>query len=773
MKKKIIIISLVCVICALALGIALTAQTTEAEYEVAIFGEASHLAGAGFTRFAENYGYALYVDADTGVFYVEHLATGKIISSNPLDDTHTHDIVGRFAFEMQSQIMITFFNTYTHLRETINSAQASVQHGHFRALPVENGVMLEYSFHFRVTRRQVTGLYSFGDVLGALIGREDDSEEYEVRTVIESVITVPLEITLEEGGFRAHICRDSIIEDGGIVLLNIAVLPYMAAASPDCEGFILLPDGSGAIINFNNGKYRESPYNVPVFGENITISAARERRFNTVPVSLPIYALSHTDYTLLAMLESSAAAANLVARANGTLTPFGIAFFEFRIRELDTFRNVYIGQTYDSLCLVDLEINDISIRFHWLKQPENPIVEIADIAANFLRPEGQDITSPPAFDGVVNITGAIYPRDNIMGIPVNRRTALTTYAQASTMIRELNANANVAVQLSNWSDRSIRGNPRPNFSRSSTLGSSREWNALLDNHQDVLFFGANFNSYIRGNFLDETRHSARSIFDAPVRLPVFMRSRAIAMESWNIRASILLNAAAIENSAQGFLDGVGDRNVGITGFDMLYSDFGTGRETPRTAMLDLYLNIMRTYGESRSLMLTAAHFDMLPLADIVMTTPTRSNGFRLFDGEVPLFQMVASRLTVYGGDIINHSSSPERAFLRTISLGAIPAFDLTYRTIRDIGDITYSHLAGNEYGPWRQDIERMLADSRYINQRIPDKRIMAYEEIEQDVFVTTFPGHRLLVNMSDEPVIFKGVNVDSMGFAVFDGGIGS
>ena len=47
----------------------------------------------------------------------------------------------------------------------------------------------------------------------------------------------------------------------------IQILPFFGAANLDQTGYIFIPDGSGALIDLNNGKEHYQPFSARVYGQ--------------------------------------------------------------------------------------------------------------------------------------------------------------------------------------------------------------------------------------------------------------------------------------------------------------------------------------------------------------------------------------------------------------------------------------------------------------------------------------------------------------------------
>lgn len=81
-----------------------------------------------------------------------------------------------------------------------------------------------------------------------------------------AVFNVTLQLRIEDDELVATVPFDEISYTSSYIPIHIDVLPYFGAADTDSEGYMLVPDGCGAIINFNNGKTAQSPYNSRVYG---------------------------------------------------------------------------------------------------------------------------------------------------------------------------------------------------------------------------------------------------------------------------------------------------------------------------------------------------------------------------------------------------------------------------------------------------------------------------------------------------------------------------
>lgn len=72
-----------------------------------------------------------------------------------------------------------------------------------------------------------------------------------------------------------------------------------------------MPEGPGAVIEFNNGKTRQNAYYADVYGWDIGMN--RQALVDESRVAYPVFAVSRGDGSMLCMLEDGASYAAIEA----------------------------------------------------------------------------------------------------------------------------------------------------------------------------------------------------------------------------------------------------------------------------------------------------------------------------------------------------------------------------------------------------------------------------------------------------------------------------
>lgn len=261
---------------------------------------------------AENDSYKLYFNEDTTNFALQSKSDSYVWWATPLNADKDENAKTAQRKNMQSPFYIVYGDVSTHTSQRMNIYDGSIKSGDFEIQEIENGVKIIY----RISK-------------------------------IEAEI--PMTITLEKDNVNVSIISEEIKEkeatdSKGLVLLDIGLLQFFNAATSEDEGYMVVPDGSGAVINYNNQRINAQAYNNDVYGLDTSVGQLT-RPSKTEQVYLPVIGAvtngEKTKHGYMAIAESGDTCASVNATVSGqNSTSYNNTWFEFKVRAEDTY---YMG----------------------------------------------------------------------------------------------------------------------------------------------------------------------------------------------------------------------------------------------------------------------------------------------------------------------------------------------------------------------------------------------------------------------------------------------
>lgn len=281
---------------------------------------------------------------------------------------------------------------------------------------------------------------------------EEQMELAGVEVALPLSFTIALEYRLADDGIEVSVPASMIEENGGGSLYRIRLLGYFGAAGADEEGYLVVPNGSGSLIYFNNGKssvenYSQYIYDIDPLAADYTLLE------NTKKVRLPICGICKEDSNILMSVEDGATTAFFTASVAGSNTSYNYVNTTFVVRGYDLLS--MFGSTGNEADLPLLENNmyDINykVRYTFLDDEHTGYSGIANYYRERLIREGA-LTNRTAAGDIpfyYDIIGGVKETASFVGIRYLKVMAMTTYQEAADIALDLK-DKGIAYQVMNF-----------------------------------------------------------------------------------------------------------------------------------------------------------------------------------------------------------------------------------------------------------------------------------------------------------------------------------
>lgn len=590
--------------------------------------------------------------------------------------------------------------------------------------------------------------------------------------------------------FKEHIQEGRTAPDRGTVsywgIRDISILPYFGAAGPEDEGYMLIPDGSGALIQFNNQKSSYGAYSQDVYGRDPVLVLERSLR-TAKNVLMPVYGASFGDHGFLAVAEKGGASASVNAMGAGTLTSYNNVYMTFRYRQTmsatRSVANSYGGNgTLGSTVVVDNGYSGgaYSLRYYLLEEDKADYVGMAQTYREYLISQGME-KKEAASEASLYLTlyGGIEDTEYFLGVPYKSVEKLTSYEETRQILSELKAGGvdKLTVRYSGWQKDGLEASVPAKVKFEKALGGSREYEELMEyaaREGIRVFPEVDFL-----NFYESGAYSVNSdAIQAATHDPAWQYT--YDLNTGNKNTEDRWRMLTPKKSREAFTrfmeqkDKLNTENfcLGALG-STLYSDF-TARSNAihRDDTLELWSGMVKEASEAfEGVMVDTGNIYAAMYADYVANVTSDSTGYNLADETVPFWQIVLHGYVSYGTEPINLSPDPEKALLKALETGSNPGFSLIYGDALELVDTRYNFLYNAGWQGWKASIQEYYGEVEPVLNAVAGYEITGHERIADNAYRTDFgEAGSVYVNYGKKDVTADGVTIAAGGWVYQEGG---
>ena len=237
-------------------------------------------------QLAEQAGICLYINITTAAIRLFDTATGQVWRSNPPESELPESVTAVMSKKLASQLVVKYLDSDDN-EATVNSYTASVSRGTFQLFQIENGVKMVFDFSTENTD-----------------------------------FVIPLQLTLDKGYLQATVLYDEIEERGEARISEIDVLPYLCMGADTDEGYLFIPDGSGALIDFKDNIRNTEEYRKRVYGDDLSVNLLLKDKAADQGIHLPVFGVKKNAGALLAVIAAGDANSSVYAFSNAKQSPY-------------------------------------------------------------------------------------------------------------------------------------------------------------------------------------------------------------------------------------------------------------------------------------------------------------------------------------------------------------------------------------------------------------------------------------------------------------------
>ena len=716
MLKKVMVLILAICICIVCIPLK---SFADANIEVTLDDKGLDTEKNLFTKYAENSFYELYLIEEgmrKGEFYIRNKLKGGCFYSNPQNRDMSEDGLTKSENE-SSQILLQIYSAESGAIRTLSSFKGTAKGKYLTIISKNQGFDASYQ--------------------------------------INNAIKITLKYRLTEKGLSVESDFSKVNFSKENVILSVQLLPYFSSSAYGEAGYMLVPDGSGALIYNNTEKRNASQYSQKLYGTDYAFGSMT-KAVDTQAATMPIFGLKNNNGGFIAVIDNGAANASIFAMSAYNESMYNRVYPSFDLVGSDKITLGNSGSAFTASAetyAYDCPLTE-NVKVNYLFTSEtDDYSEMASLYREHIGLNRENIPISPSL--FLEFYGGFTRKESFLGIPVTVFKKLTTIEQAQKVVSYFDNEIDSAILVSyrNIDSAIISGKIQNKFRLKGAIGTKKELNQLYELLNGNLYLENNILSAKKsGNgFLKFTGIASRINRSNVLVNQYNLATTGIDSEK---QESFVLKLTVLNKIYNKYLSSVTDKgyeSAFINLANTAYSDFTSKKYTSRQEAINTFTTLLSNYGKNG--MLYSPNAYAFKHGKYISDTPINSSGYDLIDVDIPFYQMVLSGVKEFSTVSVNLNANTKSVFLKAIESGASLKFTFIYDNITAIKNTDFDFLFGADFSNRKQETIKYQQELEKVYKKLNSRIIKNHTILQENVRVTEFEnGNKVVINYSDADV---------------------
>lgn len=539
-------------------------------------------------------------------------------------------------------------------------------------------------------------------------------------------------------------------------LTYVSILPMFGAAGREQEGFMLVPEGGGALINFNNGKLSQNAYYANLYGWDY--ATERTEAVSETRNAFPVFGIGQADGSFICIMEGASAYGGICADIAGRYNSFNTVYGKYNVLHYDRF-NVS-QRTAQLLYMYEKEIPQDTLIQRYRFIESGSYVDMAKAYGDYLW-AGTDMSSDTIGEDMpvhVEMIGAINKKVVRAGIPVDATVPVTTFGQAGDIMDELNEAGvrELNMRMTGWCNGGVRQEVLTGVHTLWELGGDSGMKQLIaaagDKNVHLAFDGISCFAY-HSNLFDgflPFAHAAR--FTTREQAVLYNYDIVTYHQSeWQDEYYLVRPDYAKKNTSNLIrelrkrgADGVAFRDLG----NLLSADYYNRNIVTRQQVLQMNTaSLQEAKDNGLRVTIKEGNDYAVPYADLITDMNLTGNAYAIIDSRIPFYQIALHGKKAYTGGAINLAADYQTALLECAEYGAGLNFSFMKEDTMILADTCYSSYTSAGYDRWKEQVIPVILRYQQEMTGLNRQAIVGHERLDGQVAMTVYgDGTRVYVN---------------------------
>ncbi len=581
-----------------------------------------------------------------------------------------------------------------------------------------------------------------------------DNEQYGIIINYDQPeFVVPMDVILNEDNVEVKINYYEIEERNGFELVAIRLLPYFGAQRNDTDGYLVIPEGSGGLIRFNNGKSASKSYSSYIYGmDNTEIPEKMTAR--DVGARMPIFGIKAPANAMMGIIESGISHSRVTADVSGKFDSYNKIYNEFIFKQSGSYR---LAENTVQLWTEQDYTYSPAVKYYFFAEDDANYASMAHLFGDYLAQKFRlDALDDKRYRLYLEFLGSYDYDSFFLWFPTNETASLTTYEQATAIIDELRA-AGVEDQLIRyvgWFNGGIEHSVPDDINLDNAVGGRRDLRDFLAHLEELgypVFFDVDFvKTYSSGSFYS-SRNYARVIGGNVSRYYEYSTSSQLPDPLSD--PYYLSNVPAIDRNTTRFerdaarlgLPGISFRNLG----DMIYSDYKINDLLPREFVTIYYQDILAKF-YTYDTMVEGGNMYALALTRYLTDVEARTSNLVVVDEAIPFYQIAVAPYVDYSLQAFNFGDvyAQDEYLLKALETGSNLKAMISHDDTSELMYTDFNEYYSVAYDNNKDDIIAMSLAHQAIG--LNGSHVIDHQILAPGVVLVTYSSDRtFVINYND------------------------
>ena len=579
---------------------------------------------------------------------------------------------------------------------------------------------------------------------------------------------IPLTYRLDGGDLIAGIDPTKILDNDSFYLTRVGFLGTFGAALPSEDGYVLAPDGSGAIIENDTVVSGQSYLDIPFYGTDFCVNYKTGDKIAPY-APFPVFGIKAGDRSIFAIVESGEALGGMTAQLPDGVMPYNAAepWLTYRVQD----RNIDQALVYPAKTPEEI----FSVRYHFLYGKDATYSGMAQYYQKYLLQTGQleKRNRKENLPLALQFVCAIDKRQLVLGMPMDTLAAASTFEEIEAFANRMEQSGvkNIDYTLQGAINDGMNFRIPSKVKIEKVIGGRKGYDNLVDFFDSIggtLNLGIDFTRvYKNGNGLDQNRQVSRYIGREVASISDFEPSAQVKISE---HAAYLLAPQAYAGIVEDFIQNNAkyqNRNIYVASVgSYLSSNFKDNAIVDRQQSKILIQNALKALQDA-GYRITAdgGNVYVLPYVQQLTDIPVSYGNYAIESYSVPFVGMVLHGVMDYSGPALNNRGNYQLALLQNIESGAGLSYLLMTGDPMMLSDTSHSDLYNIAADYWQEPMIETYQKLNAIFSRLSDCSIIGHRRPVENVSETTYSdGTKILVNYNNEPVPVDGHTIPGQGW---------